>query len=42
MGNDLAEPDPLLAYIERFAGVMTDSGVPRRSSRRSWSPTRAG
>jgi DNA-binding MarR family transcriptional regulator len=33
MGNDLAEPDPRLAYIERFAGVLTDSGIPRMPSR---------
>ena len=33
MGHDPAEPDPLLAYIERFAGVMTDSGIPRMPAR---------
>jgi DNA-binding transcriptional regulator GbsR (MarR family) len=26
-------PDPLLAYIERFASVLTDSGIPRMPSR---------
>lgn len=33
--DDPAGPDPeqLLAYIERFAGVLTDSGIPRMPSR---------
>ena len=26
-------PDPLAAYIERFASVMTDSGIPRMPAR---------
>lgn len=30
---DRPAPDPLLVYIERFAGVLTDSGIPRMPSR---------
>ena len=30
---DRSAPDPLPAYIERFASVLTDSGIPRMPSR---------
>ncbi|MEY9932016.1 DNA-binding transcriptional ArsR family regulator [Catenulispora sp. GP43] len=30
---DRPAPDPLLVYIERFASVLTDSGIPRMPSR---------
>jgi predicted transcriptional regulator len=30
---DRSAPDPLAAYIERFASVLTDSGIPRMPSR---------
>jgi len=30
---DRSTPDPLPAYIERFASVLTDSGIPRMPSR---------
>lgn len=31
--DDRPAPDPLTGYIERFASVLTDSGIPRMPSR---------